>query len=149
MKRRARLIGDAAPEIFRSKNRDSSVNPPARRPANRINYRRLCVYVRKDELMDDSVRWSLKVSRETDEALRAYLGETGARKGDLSKFVQDAVRARLQAERRTKGAGRRAAPERAQLAEALEQIRSQTRKLSRARFEKLVAEAVAFARRHR
>jgi hypothetical protein len=41
--------------------------------------------------MDDTVRWSLKVSRETDEALRAYLGRSGGRKGDLSKFVQQAA----------------------------------------------------------
>jgi hypothetical protein len=103
----------------------------------------------KERLMDDSVRWSLKVSRETDEALRVYLGETGGRKGDLSKFVQQAVQARLKAERRAKGGPRPAAPGRARLAEALEEIRAHTRKLSKARFEKLVAEAVAFARRRR
>ena len=44
--------------------------------------------------MDDTVRWSLKVSRGTDEALRAHLGQTGGRKGDMSKFVQEAVRAK-------------------------------------------------------
>jgi len=99
--------------------------------------------------MDDSVRWSLKVSRETDEALRAYLGETGGRKGDLSKFVQEAVRARLKAEWRTKRGPRTAMPERAHLAAALEEIRAQTRTLSKARFEKLVAEAVSYARRRR
>jgi hypothetical protein len=99
--------------------------------------------------MEDSVRWSLKVSRETDEALRAYLGQTGGRKGDLSKFVQDAVQARLKAARGAKASARRAVPERARLAAALEEIRAQTRALSRPRFEKLVAEAVSFARRRR
>jgi hypothetical protein len=40
-------------------------------------------------MMEDTVRWSLKVSRETDEALRAHLGRAGGRKGDLSRFVQE------------------------------------------------------------
>jgi hypothetical protein len=98
--------------------------------------------------MEDSVRWSLKVSRETDEALRAYLGETGGRKGDLSKFVQEAVQARLKSAKRAPGGARRTGA-RARLAEALEDIRAQTRTLPQARFEKLVAEAVSFARRRR
>jgi hypothetical protein len=41
-----------------------------------------------EDAVEDSVRWSLKVSRETDQALRAHLGRVGGRKGDLSKFVQ-------------------------------------------------------------
>jgi hypothetical protein len=105
--------------------------------------------VLKGKPMDESVRWSLKVSRETDEALRAYLGEIGGRKGDLSKFVQEAVRARLRAEGRAKRGPRTGVRERAGLADALEEIRAHTRTLSRARFEKLVAEAVAYARRRR
>ena len=40
----------------------------------------------------DTVRWSLKVSRETDVALRTFLAQRGLKKGDLSKFVEDAVR---------------------------------------------------------
>lgn len=99
--------------------------------------------------MEDSVRWSLKVSRETDEALRAYLGETGGRKGDLSRFVQDAVRARLKEQARIRGNQKRAARTREGLAEALEEIRARTQDLSKARFQKLVAEAVAYARKRR
>jgi len=38
------------------------------------------------------VRWSLKVSTETDVDLRTYLAQHGMRKGDLSKFVEEAVR---------------------------------------------------------
>ena len=102
--------------------------------------------------MEDSVRWSLKVSRETDEALRAHLGQRGGRKGDLSKFVQEAVRAKLEengpASGKSKQAGARSRAG-AGLAEALEEIRASTSKLSRARFEKLVAEAVAYARKRR
>ena len=41
--------------------------------------------------MGEQTRWSLKVSRETDIALRTFLAERGGRKGDLSKFVEDAV----------------------------------------------------------
>jgi hypothetical protein len=41
------------------------------------------------------VRWSLKVSRETDLSLRTYLGARGMKKGDLSKFVEEAVRWRI------------------------------------------------------
>jgi len=100
-----------------------------------------------ENAMDDSVRWSLKVSRETDAALRAYLGRTGGRKGDLSRFVQEAVRARLGAAR--KGAGTARTRTRGDLAEALAEIRAKTRSLPKARFEKLVAEAVAYARRRR
>lgn len=40
-------------------------------------------------------RWSLSVSQETDASLREYLGAQGMKKGDLSRFVEDAVRWRL------------------------------------------------------
>ena len=39
-----------------------------------------------------SVRWSLVVSDATDRSLRTYLARTGGRKGDLSRFVDRAVR---------------------------------------------------------
>jgi hypothetical protein len=101
--------------------------------------------------MEDTVRWSLKVSRETDEALRAHLGRAGGRKGDLSRFVQEAVRERLRREPRASGKAPAAARPggREDLARALQDIRRSTRKLSKARFEKLVAEAVAYARARR
>ncbi len=41
--------------------------------------------------MGELARWSLKVRRETDIALRAHLATRGSKKGDLSKFVEDAV----------------------------------------------------------
>jgi hypothetical protein len=101
--------------------------------------------------MDDTVRWSLKVSRETDAALRAHLGRTGGRKGDLSRFVQEAVRAKLQGWRPVARRGSPAARARARagLGEALAEIRAKTRTLSQARFERLVSEAVAYARKRR
>ena len=101
--------------------------------------------------MEDTVRWSLKVSRETDRALRAYLGQTGGRKGDLSRFVQEAVRQNLTTAARARGRKVSAVRVRARegLAEALAEIRARTRTMSQARFEKLVSEAVTYARKRR
>ena len=101
--------------------------------------------------MDDTVRWSLKVSRETDEALRAYLGRTGGRKGDLSKFVQQAVQAKLRGAKPIVRRGSSAARDgaHARLGEALREVRARTRGLSQARLEKIVTEAVAYARARR
>ena len=45
--------------------------------------------------MTDYVRWTIKVSKETDLSLRSYLGTQGMKKGDLSKFVEEAVRWRV------------------------------------------------------
>ncbi len=45
--------------------------------------------------MSDSVRWTLSVSEETDIALRTFLAGTRLKKGDLSKFVEEAVQWRL------------------------------------------------------
>ena len=42
--------------------------------------------------MGEAVRWNIKVSKETDLALRTFLGAQGAKKGDLSKFIEEAVR---------------------------------------------------------
>lgn len=46
--------------------------------------------------MATATRWNLVVSRDTDNALRQFLAsQGGGRKGDLSRFVEDAVRARI------------------------------------------------------
>jgi len=43
-----------------------------------------------------TARWNLVVSQEIDAALRQVLATEGrARKGELSRFVEDAVRARI------------------------------------------------------
>lgn len=44
---------------------------------------------------EQAVRWSLKISKDTDLSLRTYLGTQGMKKGDLSKFVEDAVNWRV------------------------------------------------------
>jgi Ribbon-helix-helix domain len=46
-------------------------------------------------MMDESTRWTVKVSKETDVTLRTYLAQSGLRKGDLSKFIEEAVRWRV------------------------------------------------------
>jgi hypothetical protein len=38
---------------------------------------------------------SIKVSKDTDLTLRTFLGAQGAKKGDLSKFIEEAVRRRV------------------------------------------------------
>ncbi len=38
-----------------------------------------------------NVRWNLAVSEETDRSVRVFLAERGGKKGDLSKFVENAV----------------------------------------------------------
>jgi hypothetical protein len=46
-------------------------------------------------MQEEAVRWSIKVSKKTDLALRTLLGSHGMKKGDLSKFVEQAVRAHV------------------------------------------------------
>lgn len=45
--------------------------------------------------MEEAVRWNIKVSKETDLSLRTLLGSRGMKKGDLSKFIEQAVRAAI------------------------------------------------------
>ena len=45
----------------------------------------------------EKVRWTIVVSKSLDQAVRRHLGEQGSKKGALSKFVEDAVRADLAA----------------------------------------------------
>jgi Ribbon-helix-helix domain len=40
-------------------------------------------------------RWNLVIPERTDRAVRIYLARTGGRKGDLSRFVDEAVRRRV------------------------------------------------------
>ena len=42
-----------------------------------------------------NVRWSIVVPEETDRALRSFLAQRGTKKGDISRFVEDAVQSRL------------------------------------------------------
>ena len=46
-------------------------------------------------MQEQAVRWNIKVLKETDLSLRTFLGAQGMKKGDLSKFIEDAVRWRV------------------------------------------------------
>ncbi|MFH0351836.1 MAG: ribbon-helix-helix domain-containing protein [Chromatiales bacterium] len=41
--------------------------------------------------MDEVIRWTVKVSKDTDVSLRSFLAQRGMKKGDLSKFIERAV----------------------------------------------------------
>ncbi|MGD9897436.1 MAG: ribbon-helix-helix domain-containing protein [Candidatus Methylacidiphilaceae bacterium] len=42
-----------------------------------------------------TVRWNIAVSSDADQAVRMFLAAQGGRKGDLSRFIEEAVRAYL------------------------------------------------------
>lgn len=76
---------------------------------------------------DSMARWSVMVSKETDLALRSFLGARGSRKGDLSKFIEEAVRWRM-------------------LDESMQQAREGFADLSADELQNLVDEAVTAVR---
>lgn len=45
--------------------------------------------------MSENTRWSVSVSKETDIAVRSFLAQRGMKKGDLSKFIEEAVKWRV------------------------------------------------------
>ena len=46
-------------------------------------------------MTDGTTRWTVSVSKETDVAVRTFLAQRGLKKGDLSKFIEEAVRSRV------------------------------------------------------
>jgi hypothetical protein len=38
---------------------------------------------------DDTIRWTVSVSKETDITVRSFLAQRGLKKGDLSKFIEE------------------------------------------------------------
>ena len=79
--------------------------------------------------MENTVRWSLVVSKDTDISLRSFLAQQGMRKGDLSKFVEEAVRwrvlDRVAAETKARNAHVSAKKLEAAIAEAVHAIRAE------------------------
>ena len=73
-------------------------------------------------------RWTIKVSQETDRDLRTYLAQRGMKKGDLSRFVEDAVQEQL-------------------FRFSVEEAREENSDLAGEELEALVDEAVRAARR--
>lgn len=103
-----------------------------------------------------SVRRTIVLSEETDRALRAYLGQQGMQKGDLSKFIEEAITESLVREvlKRAPVAGEE--PQRliSDTLEALDDqfdgvvagLKRRTKDMSEAEVMDLVDEAVAQAR---
>ena len=58
-------------------------------------FKRLSTWGYRGNMGEVAVRWSLKVSKDTDLSPRTFLGTQGMKKGDLSKFVEDAVNRRV------------------------------------------------------
>jgi hypothetical protein len=44
---------------------------------------------------DMTTRWTVSVSKETDISVRSFLAQRGMKKGDLSKFIEEAVKWRV------------------------------------------------------
>ena len=45
---------------------------------------------------DDTItRWTVSVSKDTDISVRSFLARRGMKKGDLSKFIEEAVKWRV------------------------------------------------------
>jgi hypothetical protein len=76
-----------------------------------------------------TVRWNLAVSPDTDQSVRMFLAaQGGGRKGDLSRFIEDAVRAYL-------------------FDRAVEQAKTATASMSQSELNDLIDEAVQWARK--
>ena len=75
-------------------------------------------------------RWNVVISEDTDRTVRNYLARTGGRKGDLSRFVDRAVRQAI-------------------FWETVETIQERNRCLSAEEAQALADEAVAQARADR
>jgi ribbon-helix-helix protein len=78
--------------------------------------------------VDDTIRWTVKVSPETDRSLRSYLGQHGMKKGDLSKFIERAVQKEI-------------------LAQTAAEVKERNADLSNAELQALIDEALANVRR--
>ncbi len=79
--------------------------------------------------MDDAVRWTVRVSKETDVAVRTFLARRGMKKGDLAKFIEEAVRWRVLdqtvAETKKRNAGASSKEINAAIDEALLEVRAE------------------------
>ena len=80
--------------------------------------------------MADITRWNIAVSTDTDQAVRLFLaGQGRGRKGDLSRFIEEAVRTHI-------------------FERAAEQAKAATADTGEADLNAIVAEAVAWAQGH-
>ncbi|MBS0339244.1 MAG: ribbon-helix-helix domain-containing protein [Proteobacteria bacterium] len=77
-----------------------------------------------------TVRWNIAVSPDVDQSVRMFIAaQGGGRKGDLSRFIEEAVRAYL-------------------LEQAVDQAKTAAADKSQAELDELIDEAVQWAREH-
>ncbi|MBU2742131.1 methionine repressor-like protein [Acidithiobacillus thiooxidans] len=78
----------------------------------------------------NTVRWNIAVSPEIDQSVRMFIAaQGGGRKGDLSRFIEEAVRAYL-------------------FERAVEQAKAATVSMDETELNSLIDEAVQWARKH-
>jgi hypothetical protein len=78
----------------------------------------------------NTVRWNIAVSPDTDQSVRMYLAaQGGGRKGDLSRFIEEAVRTYL-------------------FEQAVEQTKTAAADMSETAVTDLIDEALQWAREH-
>ena len=81
-------------------------------------------------LMEDTVRWTIRVSPEVDQAVRAYLGRGGVKRGDLARLIEEALRAQI-------------------FEKSVERVKRRTAGVPYAKLKAIVRGAVQYARRVR
>lgn len=77
----------------------------------------------------DTVRWNISVSSETDQSVRMFIAAQGGRKGDPSRFIEEAVRAHI-------------------LELSVEQAKATNASVNEDDLTSIVTEAVQWARKH-
>lgn len=77
--------------------------------------------------IEDVVRWTVKVSKDTDVSLRSFLAQRGLKKGDLSKFIERAVQKEVFAQTVAAVQARNANVPDAQIEDAIEDALRQVR----------------------
>ena len=90
-------------------------------------YARKCIYVQE---MFQMSRWNLVIPDKTDRMVRTHIASNGGNKGDLSKFVDTAVRQRI-------------------FHETVREIKKRNAGLDPQEAQRLADEAVAWAREDR
>ncbi|MFV3130288.1 ribbon-helix-helix domain-containing protein [Niveispirillum sp. KHB5.9] len=46
-------------------------------------------------MADNITRWTVSVSKDTDDTVRSHLAQRGMKQGDLSRFIEEAVKWRV------------------------------------------------------
>lgn len=91
-------------------------------------YKHINTYAEENGM--DTVRWNVAVSADTDQSLRIFLAsQGGGRKGDLSRFIEEAVRAHI-------------------LELTAEQAKNANAHIAEAELGSMVDEAIRWARNH-